>query len=71
MKLEEIEKEAAALPQGQRVDLVCKLLDTLPPPDTDVPDEEVAAREGELQSGAVEALSHEEFVRRVQAERGR
>lgn len=71
MKLAEIEKEAIALPEGQRADLVCKLLETLPPPGTDVSDEEVAGRERELESGAVEPLSHEEFVRRVQAERGR
>jgi hypothetical protein len=71
MKLQEIEKEAIALPEGQRVDLVCKLLDTLPPAGTDVSDEEVAARERELESGAVESLSHEEFIRRIRADRGR
>ena len=71
MKLQEIEREAIALPEGQRVDLVCKLLNTLPPPGTEVSDEEVAARERELESGTVEPLSHEEFVHRVRAERGR
>ena len=71
MKLEQIEQEAIALPEGQRVDLVCKLLDTLPVPGEVVSDEEVIERERELESGEVEALSHEEFVRRVQRERGR
>jgi hypothetical protein len=70
MKLEEIELEATALPEKDRISLVCKLLETLPP-GTDVLDQEVAQREHELESGAVEALSHEEFVRRVQQERGR
>jgi len=36
-----------------------------------ISDDEVAARERELESGAVEPLSHEEFVRRVQANRRR
>ena len=71
MKLEEIEKEAVALSELERADLVCKLLATLPPPDMDISDEEVLEREREMESGAVEPLSHEEFVRRVQKERGR
>jgi hypothetical protein len=71
MKLQEIEKEAIALPEDQRADLVCKLLETFPPPGMDVSDEEVAMRERELESGAVEPLSHEEFMCRVRAERGR
>jgi hypothetical protein len=71
MKLEEIEREAIALTEHERVDLVCKLLDTLPPPGTDVSDEEVAKRESELDKGEVEELSHEDFVRRVEKDRGR
>jgi hypothetical protein len=39
MKLEEIEKEAIALTEHERIDLVCRLLDTLPPAGTDVSDE--------------------------------
>lgn len=70
MTLSQIQQEAAALPERQRIDLVRTLLDTLPPAGTDVSDEEVAARERELESGQVEPLSHEEFVRRVQKERG-
>ena len=71
MKLAEIEQEALALPDHERASLAVKLLDTLPPPGTDVPDQEVERRERKLESGQVTAISHEEFVRRVQQERGR
>ena len=71
MKLAEIEHEALALSGPERAALATKLLDTLPPPGTDVSDDEVERRERELESGQVTAISQEEFVRRVQAERGR
>jgi len=71
MKLAEIEREALALPEPERAFLAAKLLDTLPPPDTDVSDDEVERREEELESGQVTAISHEEFIPRVQNERGR
>lgn len=71
MSLKEIEREALALSEGDRTALVAALLDTLPDAGSDVCDEEVLKRERELDSGAVEPLSHEEFVRRVQSERGR
>jgi hypothetical protein len=71
MKLAEIEQEALALPECERAALASKLLNTLPPPGTDVSDEEIQMRERELESGQVAAISHEEFVRRVQLERGR
>jgi putative addiction module component (TIGR02574 family) len=71
MKLAEIEREAMALPEKERASLAAKLLDTLPPEGTDITDEEVERREQELESGQVEAISHEEFALRVQRERGR
>ena len=71
MKLAEIEQEALALPERERATLAARLLDTLPPPGTDISDDEVERRERELESGQVAAISHEEFVRRVQQERGR
>ena len=71
MKLAEIEQEALALPERERASLAAKLLDTLPPPGTDISDDEVERRERELESGQAAAISHEEFVRRVQQERGR
>jgi putative addiction module component (TIGR02574 family) len=71
MKVEEIEQEALALTEKERVTLVTKLLDTLPPAGTDIPDEEVEQRENDLASGKVAAISQDEFERRVQRERGR
>jgi putative addiction module component (TIGR02574 family) len=69
--LSQIQQEAVALPERERIDLVRTLLDTLPPTGTDISDEEVALRERELESGQVQPLSHEEFVRRVEKERRR
>ena len=71
MKVEEIEQEALALSERERASLLTKLLDTLPPAGTDVSDEEVEQREKDLASGKVSAISQDEFVRRVQQERGR
>lgn len=71
MELAEIEKQALALPDGERASLAAKLLGTLPALEMDVSDEEVEDRERQLESGQVAALSHEEFVRRVEQERGR
>jgi hypothetical protein len=71
MKLMEIEQEALALPDRDRASLAAKLLDTLPPPETDVSDEEVEQREREMESGQVTAIFHQEFVRRVREQRGR
>jgi putative addiction module component (TIGR02574 family) len=71
MKLAEIEQQALALPDRERASLAAKLLDSLPPPGTDVSDDEVEQREQDLESGRVSAISHEELVRRVQQERGR
>ena len=69
MKLVEIEQEALALPDRDRAALAAKLLDTLPPPGTDVSDEEVEQREREMDLGRVTVISHQEFVRRVQEQR--
>jgi len=71
VKLAEIEQQALALPDRDRASLAAKLLDTLPPTGTDVSDEEVEEREREMGSGKVTAISHQEFVRRVQKQRGR
>lgn len=70
MKLAQIEEKAMALTKAERASLAARLLETLPPPGTDVSDEEVARREREMESGEVAALPHEEFIRRVQQERG-
>ena len=71
MKLAEIEQEALALSDVERASLAAKLLDTLPPPGTDVSDEEVDRREREMDSGEITPILREEFVRRVQRERGK
>ena len=71
MKLAELEPEALALPERERAALAAKLLDTLPPPGTDISDAEVEQRERELETGQDVAISHEEFVRGVQQLRGR
>jgi hypothetical protein len=67
----EIEQEALALPDRDRASLAAKLLDTLPPPGTDVSDEEVEQREREMDLGQVAAIPHQEFIRRVREQRGR
>jgi putative addiction module component (TIGR02574 family) len=71
MKLAEIQQEALALTDDERATLAATLLDTLPPPRAHVSDEEVERRERELESGKVASISQDEFVRRVQQERGR
>ena len=71
MSLSEIEQEALKLPDREKADLVCKLLETLPSAAVEVSDEEVAERERKLEAGEIEELSHDEFVRRVREERGR
>lgn len=67
----QLQKEALALPENERARLVVSLLETLPPLDSDISDEEVLQRDADLDSGQAEELSHEEFVRRVERERGR
>jgi hypothetical protein len=69
MELAEIEREALTLSETDRATLAARLLDTLPPSDVVISGEEVERRERELDSGTVQAISHEELVRRVMQER--
>jgi hypothetical protein len=71
MSFTEIEQQARALPGPQRAALVTALLDTFPPVGAEVSDEEAMQRDREMESGQVQPISHEEFVRRVERERGR
>jgi hypothetical protein len=71
MSFSEVQKEALALSEKERASLAATLLDTLPAPGTDISDEEVLLRDADLESGKVREISHDEFVRRVQRERGR
>ena len=69
MRVEEIEQVALALSESERGSLIAKLLHTLPSADAFVSDAEVDRRESDLASGKLAAISHDEFVRRVQRER--
>lgn len=71
MKLKEIEHEVLGLSEPERAKLIASLIDTLRPPETEVSDEEVQQRDTDLERGGVQPVLHEEFVRRVQEERGR
>jgi hypothetical protein len=71
MKLAEIEREALTLSENDRAALAARLLDTLPPSEVLISDDEVDRRERELDSGTVQAISHEELVRRVEQDRKR
>ena len=70
MSLAEVEKEALALNDLDRARLMAALIETLPA-DFEVSDEEVLQRDAELSSGQTEEISHDEFVKRVEAERRR
>lgn len=71
MKLREIEREALALAESERAELVLSLIRTLAAPGADITDEEVFRRDAEMEAGTVEPMLHEEFVRRVREDRGR
>ena len=70
MSLAEIEEAALGLSEPDRAALVAALLDTLAP-QTEIGDEEALRRDQELETGRVEAISHEEFTRQVEQERGK
>jgi len=71
MKLQESEQEALGLSERERAELVLSLARTLTAPEANISDEEVFRRDADLQTGSVEPMLHEEFVRRVREERGR
>jgi len=69
MNLREIEQEALALSEPDRAALVLSLMDTLVPVGTEVSDDGVLRRDEEMEKGEVAPMMHEEFVRRIQADR--
>ena len=71
MSLAELQKEALGLPERERALLALSLLETLAPEEGEVSDDEVLRRDAELDKGQAKEISHEEFVQRVQSERGR
>ena len=70
MSLADLEKQALALPEPELARLTVSLLRTLSPAHPGPSDEEVLERDAELDSGRAEEISHEEFVRRVERQRG-
>ena len=70
MSFAEIEHEALALPESQRAALVAALLGTLPAPGSELSDAEAIQRDVELESGQAEGVLHEDFIRRIERERG-
>ena len=62
-------EQAAALPVEQRASLASFLLHSLPDPDYDVSDEEVAERAFQTRSGEVETLFLEELREGVRSDR--
>ena len=68
--LEAIAAAALALPEGQRADLLTRLMDSLDgPPDSDVEqawDTEIARRLEEVRSGKEKGIPWEEVRRRLQ-----
>ena len=71
MSLAELQKEALDLPENERALLAVSLLETLSPLEPEVSDEETMQRDAELESGRAKEISHQEFIRRVESERGR
>jgi len=68
--LAEFKQQVAALPVEERASLASFLLHSLPEPDYDVSDAEVAERAREMKSGAVAAISLAELRQGVLADRG-
>ncbi len=67
----DIKKQTAALPIEQRASLASFLLHSLPEPDYDVSDEEVAERLRQLKSGEVSTISMTQLRDGVFSDRGR
>jgi hypothetical protein len=67
ISIETLRKEVAKLPLEDREAFAAFVLDTLPPPDYCVSDEEVKRRWEEMESGAEPGISTEELWRRVHA----
>ncbi len=63
--IETLREEAARLPLEDRAAFAAYVLQTLPPPDFQVTDEEVAERLDELKSGKVQGLTTEQLFSEV------
>lgn len=69
--LAEFKEQAAALSVEQRDSLASFLLHSLPDPDYDVSDEEVAERVRQTKSGEIQTISMDELRKGVFADRER
>lgn len=63
--LAEIQRQVDGLSIEEKAGLLSHLLDSLPPPPGGPGDEEVARRVEEMDSGAVQPISHEQFLAEV------
>ena len=61
-------RELGSTIQGRQVCNISNPI-TLPPPGSNVTDEEIDRRDAEMDNGSVEPISHEELAKRVKAER--
>ena len=71
VSLADFKKQTAGLPVEQRASLASFLLHSLPEPDYDVSDEEVAERLRQMKSGEVSTISMDELRAGVSFDRGR
>jgi hypothetical protein len=71
VSLADFKKQTAALPVEQRASLASFLLHSLPEPDYDVSDEEVAERLRQMKSGEVSTISMAELREGVFSDRER
>lgn len=71
VNLAEFKKQSAALTVEQRASLASFLLHSLPEPDYDVSDEEVAERLRQMKSGEVSTISMDELRAGISSDRGR
>ena len=71
VSLAEFKEQAAALPVEERASLASFLLHSLPDPDYDVSDEEVAERVRQTKSGEIRTISMEELRKGAFTDRGR
>jgi len=71
VNISEVQEQVAALPVEQRASLASFLLHSLPDPDYDVSDEEVAERVRQVKSGEVATISMDELRDGVLSDRRR
>ena len=71
VSLTEFKEQASALSVEQRASLASFLLHSLPDPEYDVSDEEVAERVRQTKSGDIQTISMDELGKGVLADRGR